>query len=512
MNNLISVPKDYREKLLSDPYRPRYHFAIPEDNGYPGDPNGAFFADGRYHLMYLYNNTASDSYCWGHISSTDLLHWQRHPDALTSEDGDRGCYSGGAFKDDDGTAYIAFWKFPSKDFQTDNGGIAIAYSKPPYDNWERITPIAINSDPEVWGSVDIDVNGQLKHIGCADPSNIWKENNCYYMQTGNKIVLHTYGYTPNSPDEYKGDHTDLFKSYDMKNWTYVHRFYDNPHIDSDYPDQTEDDMCPGFLPIADKKSGGKLTGKWLQTFISHNKGSQYYVGELKNEKFYPELHGRFTWNDNTCFAPESLIDDKNRHIAWFWLLDNPKNDFERFGWSGVFSFPRVFWLENDILHMTPADELDNLQYGHEEFDLGKVNSAKPFDIKNGESFRIKADIDMQDAEKAGFSVRISPDGKEHTDIYFDKIKSKLVFDATESGCDGRMIKEESPFELFDGEKLHMDIFVDKSVVEVYVNERQTICRRVYPTSPKAAVNVTAISNGAEFGKIDVWQMMPSNPY
>ena len=50
------LARKYREHLLNDAYRPTYHFAIPDDLGIPGDSNGAFYADGVYHLMYLYNN------------------------------------------------------------------------------------------------------------------------------------------------------------------------------------------------------------------------------------------------------------------------------------------------------------------------------------------------------------------------------------------------------------------------------------------------------------------------
>ena len=38
----IEYSRLLREKLLSDPARPGYHFAIPEDIGIPDDPNGAF--------------------------------------------------------------------------------------------------------------------------------------------------------------------------------------------------------------------------------------------------------------------------------------------------------------------------------------------------------------------------------------------------------------------------------------------------------------------------------------
>jgi hypothetical protein len=92
----VSEARHLRERFLADPYRPRYHFCVPEDMGVPGDPNGAFYANGRYHLMYLYNRTGS-GFCWGHISSADLVHWRHYPDAIGPGDGstnlcsDAGC-------------------------------------------------------------------------------------------------------------------------------------------------------------------------------------------------------------------------------------------------------------------------------------------------------------------------------------------------------------------------------------------------------------------------------------
>ena len=43
---VIRATREFRERLLLDPYRPAFHFTVPEDNGLPGDPNGAFFANG----------------------------------------------------------------------------------------------------------------------------------------------------------------------------------------------------------------------------------------------------------------------------------------------------------------------------------------------------------------------------------------------------------------------------------------------------------------------------------
>ena len=74
----VLLTRLYRERMLADGYRPTYQFAIPDDLGIPGDSNGAFFADGVYHLMYLYKNSETDAFHWGHQSSLDLLHWRNH--------------------------------------------------------------------------------------------------------------------------------------------------------------------------------------------------------------------------------------------------------------------------------------------------------------------------------------------------------------------------------------------------------------------------------------------------
>ncbi|MBE6554147.1 MAG: glycoside hydrolase family 32 protein [Ruminococcaceae bacterium] len=499
---LVTHTRAYREMLLKDAYRPGYHFALPDDNGYPGDPNGAFFADGVYHLMYLYKSSATGGYHWGHVSSLDLIHWRHHVDALTVQEGDEGCYSGGAFVDDDGTAYLSFWKFPAADRTKDRGGIALACAKPPYEVWERMEPLAVESS-EDWGIADIEINGSVLHIGCADPSNIWKTNGKYYMQLGNKPVLDRYG---TAEARYQGDWTELVCSSDLKKWEYVGRFYENPQRGvEDYPDETEDDMCPSFLPLFDAKENGNPTGKYLQLFISHNHGCQYYVGRLEGERFYPETHGRMSWADRTYFAPEALVDDGRRHIIWSWLCDKPKHDFQKYGWSGVYAFPRLVWWANGELKMAPADALDGLQYSHRVY---SATNGDAVPVANGESFRLRGVWNARD--RVGVRVRVSEDAAEFTEIYYSPEEGMLVMDTTHSGSGGVRVRECAPFKLQNGEALSLDVFVDKSVVEVYANERQAICRRIYPTDPEKSMGVTLI--GERPVRLDSYAIFPCNPY
>ena len=101
LNNVNSVARALREKLLSDPYRPGYHFVTPEGSCMPFDPNGAIFWKGRYHLFYIFQDKRGHN--WGHVSSTDLFHWRHHPTGLVS-----GMFSGNCFVNKDGRPTMCY--------------------------------------------------------------------------------------------------------------------------------------------------------------------------------------------------------------------------------------------------------------------------------------------------------------------------------------------------------------------------------------------------------------------
>jgi beta-fructofuranosidase len=110
-------------------------------------------------------------------------------------------------------------------------------------------------------------------------------------------------------------------------------------------------------------------------------------------------------------------------------------------------------------------------------------------------------------------VRASPNSEEETLLYYEVDKKELVFDSTRSGKEGRKVVERAPFALKPGEPLKLRVFVDKSVVEVFANDRQAIGRRVYPTRSDSLGLVLFASGGsARFKFVKAWDMMPSNPY
>lgn len=91
------TPASPNRTLTPHHWEPRAH--VTAERNWLNDPNGPVHHDGCYHLFFQANPAAmvwGPPY-WGHVSSADLVTWQRHPDALAPEpDGpdSKGCWSG----------------------------------------------------------------------------------------------------------------------------------------------------------------------------------------------------------------------------------------------------------------------------------------------------------------------------------------------------------------------------------------------------------------------------------
>jgi len=462
--------------------------------------------------MYLYDRLGT-GVCWGHISSCDLVHWRHHPDAIGPGNGDEGCFSGGGFVDDDGTAYLTYWMLRGAK------GLGIAKSTDRnYDHWTKLPENPVVKSTE-WGLTELtDPDGEKLCYGSADPTNIWKKDGKYYMCGGNLLLLNKYGAKKDSPEKFKGDHLYLFESTDLRKWTYKGDFYDRK-IDNSWTAANEDNMCPSFLPLPASSCGSKKSDKHLLLFIAHNRGCQYYVGsyDRKNDRFIPETHGRMSWVDSTYFAPEALVDDRGRQIMWAWLTDNPGGEKQR-GWSGVYGLPRSLWVGDDnTLRMAPVEELKKLRHHEQQFRDIRLTAEAPVKKLDG-VVGDSCELEIQFAPNAtaaryGVRVRTSPGSEETTLLYYDAKAKQLCMDSTKSGVGGRRAVERAPLELRQGEGLSLRVFVDKTVVEVYANQRQAICRRVYPgRNDSLDVVLYAEEGEAIVPSAKAWEMMPSNPY
>lgn len=471
----IDAARRIRRAELNDPIRPCWHLTIAEGTGMPFDPNGAIFKDGIYHLWYLYQ--AEAGHHWQHLSSIDLFHWRWHSNDLQHHPGDpdSGIFSGNAFLAKDGNVVIAYHGLGT-------GGNCVAYS----------------SDKE------LNIWKKSKDNPIAKPGwdpHMWLQGDMYYQISGGQPVATG---KPNPPVIYTGE------SYD-KPMKKIGNFmaFNMPDVDD-----FEDVSCPDFF---------KMEDKWVLVCISHMRGARYYIGQWDGKQFKPESHHRMNWPGGTVFAPETLLDDKGRRIMWAWVLDRKSGVS-----SGTMSMPRVLSLAQDklSLNIEPPKEVEELRYSPTEEKPFIVAAGKSITLKNviGNILEMDIIIDPANAKHFGLKVFCSKDGREQTPIVIDREKSILQIDMKKSSLNKPeyrefvMIREpnlnmetqDAPFTLKNGEKVHLRVFLDKSMLEVFANGVQCITQVIYPTL-RDAVNIQVFAQDApiKVEAVKAWKLFPS---
>jgi beta-fructofuranosidase len=535
---MVRNARRLREKYLSDPYRPGYHFVAPEGIHLPIDPNATIHWKGRYHLFYIYFNyqDGGRKQLWGHVSSIDLVHWRHHPPALAPDADDTGAVnSGGVFVDKNGVPTITYWGTGKTD------GVCIATSTDELlDRWIKHPFNPVIPSTEFGVSVVATPGGGQVIYGIADPSQVWVHEGRYYLLTGNLFVLREFGEEHirrrinrelgrdasgrdrptldgrgGKAKRPEGDTAYLFVSDDLAHWTYLREFYQS---DRKWTRDYEDCMCPDFFPLPSSPTGGAPSGRYMLLFISHTHCAQYYIGTYADDRYYPETHGRMTWVDKRGFGPpETLLDARGRRIMWAMIAeDRSLETRDASGWSGELGLPQLLWLGGDgTLRMRPIPELACLRYNYRTWRALAVPDGGELPLSDfmGNSFELQIELSSLAAHQFGVEVCRSPGGEETTSIYYDADDATLIVDTRRSSLgDGVKVTEAAPFKLGEGEPLSLRIFVDKSVVEVFANDRLAVARRIYPSRPDSlGVSLFARGGNVEAARVDAWDMMPSNP-
>lgn len=468
-NAAAESARELRERIASDPLRPGYHFVNPEGVGMPFDPNGAIYWKGRYHLFYIFQDNRFDYRAdhWGHVSRTDLFHWRHHPTFLLD-----GMYSGNCFINKDGVPTICYHQ------KGDGNAIAIALDDD-LNEWKKLDSNPITPKTK---------EGDAFHhkYQSWDPFG-WLENDTYYAIFG-------------------GGRPAIARSSELEGeWRYVGDLFahgvEGVSLD-------EDVSCADLF---------RLANKHVLLCISHRMGCRYYVGEWRDEQFYPESHAQMSWVDHSFFAPESLEDDTGRRIMWAWMLDEPHfGTRTRAGWSGTLSLPRVLSLADDgTLCIDVPREIEALRQAavtKGPFTIS-ADADVPVDGVDGNSLELLIEVESSGAQAYGVKVCTSPGGEEETLIFYDAEEKQLKVDTAKSGPEGAKVVESAPFALLADERLTLRVFVDKSVVEVFVNSRQAIARRIYPSrDDSTGVRLFSTGGDTRVHSLGAWQMSPSNAF
>ena len=521
--NLLKLSNTF-DTTNTDYYRPSYHFTPLY--GWMNDPNGMVYKDGEYHLYFQYNPYGSKwgNMHWGHAVSKDLVHWE-HLDPAIARDPVGHIFSGSSVIDKKNTA--GFGKDAIIAIYTNNSVNhdevqCIAYSN---DNGRTFTKYE--------GNPVLTPFDGLKDF--RDPKVFWYEKGkCWYM-----IV---------SADK----EMRLYKSKNLKKWNYVSAFGKGI---GQQPCQYE---CPDFfqLPV----NGDKKKMKWVMT-MNINPGcwfggsaTEYFVGDFDGKKFTCPDANEVKWldwgKDHYATVTFSNTGDRVLGITWMsnWQYANLTPFKQNRGANGL---PRElklyekngkYYISEDVAPEVYALRKDTKNVADASVSDEKMLAGVAANMEG--AFEIEADVTPDANGIAG--IEISNNKRERTMIYFDMKQGKVVMDRTESGlsdfgkqsvphdielawdkqraAEGKeparianSINYKNDFALAtwaplslceDGKKTyHVDIFVDKSSVELFVDGgRIAMTNLMFPVAPYENVKLYTQGGKAEFKNLKVHKL------
>ena len=501
-----------RKKLAGDKFRPIYHYVNPE--GTLNDPNGLCYWKDNWHLFYQAYPPEDTRQHWGHAISKDLTHWRDLPYAIYPNP-EKAVFSGSALVEED--RVIAMYH------GTAVGNMVAISSDPLLLNWEKVTGKAVIPSKSTTGfSLPYSV---------FDPS-IWKKNDVYYALSA--------GRTPTGPGRRPVRANYLFRSKDLARWEYMHEFVE----DDRFTLIGDDGACPYFWPIGNR---------YIMNFFSHMSGGQYLLGDYDKEKdkFIVTSGGKYnhgTVGPSGVHAPSAAPDGKGGVIVIFNMNQGRPTE----GWNHIMTLPRrLSLISKDELGQEPAGEIASLRYNPKHIKTMKLPANQEIVLKdiNGNAMEISVEIDPKNAQMIEIDVLRSPNKEEYTRIIFYKEKgfgngldyksgnqtalmpADLVSLVTGEKSEARTpntrsslitiessysstlpdaqlrAPETAPFLLNPGENVRLRIFIDKSVVEVFVNGKQCVAMRVYPgRDDSKGVSIRAQGQDAELKSLDAWQM------
>jgi beta-fructofuranosidase len=463
-----------------DPHRPTYHFLPPAN--WMNDPNGFIQWQSTYHLFYQYNpgSAVHADMHWGHAASKDLVHWRHLPIALAPTPGGpdaRGCWSG-VTVDDAGTPTIIY-----SGAVDERQRACLATSSDGLLSWHKDPNNPIIPEPPP----DLDVLQYRDH-------SVWREADAWYHVMGASL-------------RDGGGAALLYRSTDLRNWEYLHPLCTNDPADVGGVWNAPMWECPDFFEIDDRHV--------LVVSVRNNRDLVYAVaatGVYADHRFTARRIQALDHGDGHFYAPQSIRARDGRRIVIGWVPEGRTSPAQvQAGWSGTMSLPRELSLDGDgALVIRPVAELERLRREpaiRDSADL-PVGDLVLEEVR-GDTLELDMLLHPTLVGRLGVAVRRSPDGVEQTRIVYDAGARQLLVhrDHSSRDADVRATPHIAPLDLSPGEPLRLRIFVDRSVLEVFANDRVSITTRIYPTRRDSlGVALLAEDPGAHLRGLQAWRL------
>ena len=466
-------------KLPSDPLRPQYHL-LPAHN-WMNDPNGPIYFRGRYHMFHQYNPQAAiwGNMNWAHATSADMLHWHHEPIALSPTPGgpdQDGVFSGSAVLDHGVPTVIYTGVAPP----TSN---ADATLRDGMHTWRETQCLAVAQDDDLrtWKKLPNPVISAppagLDVTGFRDPM-LWREGERWMLALGSGI-------------RGKGGAILLYSSTDLRQWTYLHPLIEGTFSGKNAVNPVDTgDMweCPDFFPL----------GKKHVLLISTMGKVRWKVGTYTNQRFTAEKEGIVDWG--SYYAAKTMLDRDGNRILWGWIPESrPDADLISAGWAGAMSLPRTLSLNDDgELQTRVVEAAHTLRTSHTRISSDQSPGTRDRIAKELRIRDLCAEIDCELRPKSdSFTLRLESDAGDLV----------IISSSNKNGrCELQVNNLTAPLLGALGSPVHLHMYLDGSVLELFANDTTTVTARIYQkaTGPLRL----KIEGNVELSSLDVWQMSP----
>jgi beta-fructofuranosidase len=492
----LSIPKS---RHASDIQRPEFH-GQPATN-WTNEPHGLVYYNNKYHIFFQKN--ANGPYMarlhWGHISSPDMLNWTEEKIAIGPDKSYdiKGTWSGCVFTDDVFTSGIPTIFYTGVDYAKASINKAIPI---PYDN-NLIDWIKDSSNPLV----------PNKPVGLSDDFRdpcVFKSNGELFMIVGTSknglgaTTLHKYNTTNKT---WNNDGTIFYQAGGANYGTFWE--------------------MPAIVPMPN--------GKWL--FLTTPQGSingvetLYWVGTISsNGTFNPyssipkEVELGTMGKQGYGLLSPSVMQKDEKIIAIGIVPDKlSSQDNLKLGWAHLYSLPREWSLDADNnLIQSPYSGISNMRvissaFSTSNLDLNGTLSLTPV---SGKSVEIDGSFTISSATRFGFNVR--KNGSNVIQIFYTPSANKITVNTTnisklsnDAGVFNGIYESVLPKSFVVGDNLRLHIFIDHSIMDIFINETYAFSMRVFPTDTNAE-QVEAFSDGGttRATSIQAWKLNPKQGF
>lgn len=400
-------------------FRPAYHFT-PKAHAM-GTPVGLNYDGEQYRLFYSYNadGLSQENYSLACATSSNLIDWKEQ--GVVFSPGGKGMNGASCVSDQGG---VVSGKSASSQalilaYVLDGEGVHFATSADGGVSWADLS-----------SAIELPIDTADL---ASDPKLMWHEETKSYV-----LLL---ARTPDGDKDAEG--ISFYTSINLKDWTFA------SHIRglSGSPDLIQ-------LPV----DGSEDNKQWV---LSDRKGN-YMLGSF-NGRSFSAMTSVLDKQAGDFLAPISYYDSKNKRTIQFGLLSADR--LNGVSYCGVLSLPMELSLKSNgdsqpIMVKKPVAELSSLDIRQ----VLKLRNKKlipglndnPISRLRGVSTHIKGEFDLNTADAFGFLVLNSRRG-EGTELLYN-VKRDVMSWAAESFPIVR-----------NGEHVFLEIFVDRSTVEIFVN-------------------------------------------